>query len=324
MGYLLRRVLQLVPAVWCILTLTFVLIHLAPGGPLVALSGDFSTAEYQREVAAIYGLDRPLIEQYATYMTHVLGGDLGHSYFFRRPVAAVLLERLPATLLLMLPAIALSSGLGIAIGLASTPARTPRANVGLVVIALGAYAVPTFWLAQLLVLLFAVELDWLPAQGFSDLRAAHSGLALWLDVVRHLALPVVALAINSLAVTALVAAARLRNEVAQPYFQTALAKGLSFAAARRGHALRNTMVPIVTVIGGRVGFVCAGAVLVENVFGWPGLGRLIVAASENRDYPLVLGLFLFISVFTLVANLVTDALYGLIDPRIRQGRANDA
>ena len=233
MRYLLRRLLQLIPTLLGIVTLTFVIVHAAPGGPLVALSGEFSTAEYQRTVQALYGLDRSLPEQYLRYLGNVLTGDLGQSYFYKQAVLAVMLDRLPATLLLMLPAFTLSSLLGIWLGLAAVKRSDPQ-------------------------------------------EASASCL-------------------------------------------TALAKGLGERAALRTHALQNALLPIVTIIGGRIGFIFAGAVLVETVFAWPGLGRLVVSASLNRDYPVLLGLFLCISAMTLIVNLVTDFLYPVIDRRIRQG-----
>ena len=320
MRYVLRRALQLIPALLGIVTLTFVLIHAAPGGPLVALTGEFSTAEYQRTVEALYGLDRPLSEQYLRYLGHVLTGDLGKSYFYKQSVMAVILDRLPATLLLVLPGLVLSSLLGIWLGIATLRRSEPASGLGMVAVMTAAYAVPMFWSAQLLALLFAYGLGWFPVQGMRNPRLDGSGLAGALDVAHHLVLPILAFALHDLAMTTVVTRARVRDEMQLPYFLTALAKGLDESTARRRHALRNALLPIVTLIGGRIGYLLAGAVLVETVFGWPGLGRLVVAASLNRDYPLLLGLFLCISAVTLTANLVTDLLYPLIDPRISYRR----
>jgi peptide/nickel transport system permease protein len=324
MAYAVRRALLLVPALLAIVTLTFVIVHAAPGGPLVALSGEFSTAEYQRTVEHLYGLDRPLAEQYFVYIANVLGGDLGQSYQFKQPVLSVIIDRLPATLLLMVPATLLSSLMGIWLGLLTLRRSATRSGSGVMLVILGSYAVPAFWLAQLLILLFAIQLNWLPVQGMSDPHREGARLEEWLDVLRHLILPVLALALHHLALTAVVTRARVRDEMQQPYFRTALAKGLEHWVAVRRHALRNALLPIITVIGGRIGFIFAGAVLVETVFAWPGLGRLVVLASLNRDYPLLLGLFLCISAMTLLANMVTDLLYSVIDPRVRQGAVSHA
>jgi peptide/nickel transport system permease protein len=321
MRYLLRRLLQLIPTLLGIVTLTFVIIHAAPGGPLVALSGEFSTAEYQRAVAALYGLDRSLPEQYLRYLGNVLTGDLGQSYFYKQAVLAVVLDRLPGTLLLMLPSLALSSLAGIWLGLVTTKQADRARGLGVMAGVYATYAVPVFWLSQLLVLAFALHLGWFPVQGMRNARLEGQAVSALLDMAYHLVLPVLALSLHHLSLTTVVTRARVREEMRKPYFLTALAKGLGVYAARRGHALRNALLPIVTVIGGRIGFIFAGAVLVETVFSWPGLGRLVVSASLNRDYPLLLGLFLCISAMTLIANLVTDLLYPVIDPRIRQGES---
>jgi peptide/nickel transport system permease protein len=315
--YLLRRLLQIGPMLLGLLTLTFILIHLAPGGPVVALSGEFSTAEYQRELEARYGLDRPLPERYLRYLGQVLQGDLGVSYYYKTPVLEVILARLPATLLLVLPAVTISSGLGIWLGVQAARRPGSLSDLGVNVATLTAFAIPVFWLAQLLVLLLAVHLNWFPVQGMRNVRANYQGLQLWLDVAWHLTLPVLTMTLHQLALTTALTRAGMRNEMGQDYVRTARAKGLPGQQVLYGHALRNALLPVVTVIGGRVGFLLAGAVLTETVFAWPGLGRLVVSASLNRDYPVVLGLFICISLLVLLANLVTDLVYAWLDPRIR-------
>jgi peptide/nickel transport system permease protein len=323
MSYLARRLLQALPTLWCALTLAFVLVHLAPGGPVVALSGEYSTAEIQRDIEAAFGLDRPMLERYLRFVGAMLAGDLGHSYYFKKPVIDVLLERLAATLTLMAPALALSSLGGIWAGMLAARRANDATGLGVTVLVLGSYAIPAFWLAQLLVLVFAVQLAWFPVHGMTAPLGEATGVGLWAEVAYRLVLPVAALSLHNLAFTTMVTRARMRDEMRNPYFRTALAKGLPVATAMRRHALRNAMLPIVTVIGSRVGFLFAGAVMVETVFAWPGLGRLIVAASLNRDYPVVLGLFLLVSVAVLAANLATDLIYAAIDPRVRQGRRID-
>jgi peptide/nickel transport system permease protein len=323
MRYFVRRLLLAVPTLWCAITVAFVLVHTAPGGPLVALSGEFSTAEIQRQIEVTFGLDRPIAERYLSYVRAVSGGDLGYSYYFKQPVVEVLLDRLPATLLLMVPALVLSSAFGIWFGAAGALRSEDSIGTGATAFVLTCYAIPGFWLAQLLALTFALKLGWFPVHGMTDPRSGAVGWQLWLEVAHRLVLPLAALSLNNLAATALVARARLREEMRLPYFRTALAKGLSARSATRRHLLRNAMLPIVTVIGNRVGFLCGGAVMVETVFAWPGLGRLVVAASLNRDYPVVIGLFLLISAVVIFANLVTDAMYAFIDPRVRQARTQN-
>lgn len=315
--YLLRRLLQIVPMLIGIGTLTFLMIHLAPGDPIVALSGEFSTAEYQRQQEAYYGLDRPLYEQYFRYLANVLRGDFGTSYYFKQSVTSVVFERLPATLLLIIPSLFLSSTIGIWLGAVSAQQRHSIFDFGIISGALTSYAMPIFWFAQLLLLLFALQLDWFPVQGIQDVRANYSGWRLWLDVAYHMILPVVTMTSQQLALIVMLTRSGLHNELRQDYVRTAQAKGLSASRVLRRHALRNALLPVVTVIGHRIGFLFAGAVLTETVFAWPGLGRLVISASLNRDHPLILGLFLFIGIAVLIANLLTDLAYAILDPRIR-------
>lgn len=315
--YLLRRLLQLIPMLVGLITLIFFLIHLAPGGPVVALSGEFSTAEYQRQLEARYGLDRPIHQRYLRYVAAVISGDLGTSYYFKEPALAVVLERLPATLLLVIPSLLFSSVIGIWLGAVSAQRRRSVHDLGIITAALTSYSIPIFWLAQLLLLLFAVQLNWFPVQGMRDMRANYSGMWLWLDVAHHLALPVLAMTLHQLALTVILTRAGIHNELQQDYIRTARSKGLPDPRVMRYHALRNALLPVVTVIGGRIGFLFAGAVLTETVFAWPGLGRLVVSSSINRDYPVILALFFCISLAVLLANLITDITYALLDPRIR-------
>lgn len=319
--YLVRRLLQIVPMLLGVGTLVFFLVHATPGGPVVALGGEFVSAEYQAAIERLYGLDRPLIEQFGRFLGLLLQGELGQSYKFKAPVVDVILARLPATLLLMLPALALSAAVGIWSG-ALAARRSGRAqDLGIVTCTLLCYAVPIFWLGQLLLFAFAVRVEWFPIHGMVDERAAFAGWRRGLDVAHHLFLPCLTLTLHQLAFTVLITRTCLIDEMQRPYFTTALAKGLSLRQAQYGHALPNGILPVVTLIGNRVGWLVAGTILVENVFAWPGLGRLVITASLSRDHPLIIGIVLFVALLTLVANLVTDLIYGLIDPRIRQEEA---
>lgn len=312
--YVLRRLLQVPVGLAVVGALAFLLIHLAPGGPVTALSGEFATEELRQEIEARYGLDRPLGERYLAWMGAVLQGDFGRSYLHKAPVMTVILERLPATLSVVLPAAALSLLIGGAIGLWSTgPPGAQRRRLAGPLLALVGHAVPTFWVAQGLVLLFALGLGWLPVQGLDDPRLARPDL---LDHVRHLVLPVTTLAIHQLAMTALVLRAALGREVGRPYMTTALAKGLPFPRARRDHALVNALQPVLAVLAGRIGATFVGAVAVETVFALPGLGRLIVSAAINRDHPLVLGIALSVCAVAMIGNLLTDLAMNRIDPRM--------
>lgn len=311
--YILRRLLQVPLGLAIVGSLAFLLMHLAPGGPVTALSGEYATAELRQEIEARYGLDRPLGERYLAWMSAALRGDFGRSYLHKEPVINVILERLPATLSLVLPAAALSLLIGGAIGLWSVPPPGRQRSFLGPLLALIGHMMPTFWVAQGLVLLFALTLGWLPVQGLDNPRLTTPDL---LDRVRHLVLPVTALTIHQLATTALTLRAALISEVDRPYMTTASAKGLDFPRARRSHALVNAVQPVLAVLGGRIGASFVGAIAVETVFALPGLGRLIVSAAINRDHPLVLGIALSVCAVAMLGNLLTDLAMNRIDPRM--------
>ncbi len=314
--YLVRRLSQVLPTVAALILLTFCLIHLAPGDPVIALGGEHGDVGYYAFIRARFGLDRPLPAQLLTYMRNVFEGDLGVSYVHGRPVAGLIAERLPATLLLMSTALLLSSAAGVALGvLAARRAHRP-ADLLLRTAALLGYATPSFWLAQVVVLALAVGTGLFPVQGMTDARQASTGLRHATDVLRHLALPAFVLATNELALTTRLVRTGLLEALASDYVRTARAKGLPEGRVAR-HALRNALLPVVTVIGGRVGMLFSGAVLVEAVFAWPGLGQLLVSSLLARDYPALLGMFLLVSLAVVFANLVTDLACGWLDPRIR-------
>jgi peptide/nickel transport system permease protein len=315
-GYLLRRLAQVIPAVAGILLVAFVVIHTAPGDPVVALAGEHGDAAYHAFIRAKFGLDRPLPEQLLTYAGHVLRGDLGLSYVHGRPVTAVIAERLPATLLLMLSALGLSTAAGLALGVLAARRAERPADMAIRVGAVLGHATPSFWLAQVAALTLAVGTGLFPVQGITDARAGHTGWRHALDVLHHLALPALVLAAGELALTTRLVRAGLLEALRTDYARTARAKGLPESGVIR-HALRNALLPAVTVLGGRIGMLCSGAVLVESVFAWPGLGQLLLSSIQTRDAPILLGMFFLVSTVVIVANLVTDVAYAWLDPRIR-------
>lgn len=314
--YLLRRLGQAIPAVAGLLLLTFLLIHLAPGDPVIALGGEHGDAEHYAHIRARFGLDRPLLEQLAVYAGNAMTGDLGTSFVHGRPVVGVIAERLPATLLLMSAALLLSSVAGVALGTVAARRAHRPADLALRVGALIGHGVPSFWLAQVAVLVFAVGAGLLPVQGMTDARRSSTGLAHAVDVARHLVLPVAVLAASELGLTTRLTRSGLLAALASDYVRTARAKGLPERRVTL-HALRNSLLPVVTVIGSRVGMLCSGAVLVEAVFAWPGVGQLLLSSLSSRDYPVMLGIFLLVSLAVVIANLLTDLVYGWLDPRIR-------
>jgi len=315
--YVVRRLLQVLPAVASILIVTFAIVHAAPGDPVVAVAGDSGTPEYYDFMRAKFGLDQPLPRQFLTYSGDVLTGDLGTSFAQGQRVSSLIAERVPATLLLMGTALALSTAGGIALG--ALAARRPFGPFDLAVstTALIGYALPVFWLAQLAMLSIAYRTGWFPIQGMTTARVQYTGLAHLGDVGRHLVLPALVLAVSEVALITRIARTGILTEMSQDYVRVAQAKGLSATGALVHHALRNALLPVVTVVGSRIGFLFSGAVLVETVFGWPGLGRLVLSAAQTRDHPVLLGMVLLVAFCLVLANLVTDLAYAVVDPRIR-------
>lgn len=315
--WFVRRLLQCVPAVAGILVVTFFLVYLLPGDPAVVLAGEAADPTRIAEVRAQFGLDRSVPVQFVSYAGNVLRGNFGDSFSQGLPVRTVIAQRWWPTLLLSGTALLFSSMLGIILG--ALAARRPYGrldlgiNGGIVLI----HALPGFWLAQLAILAFSVHNGWFPVGGMTDARTAYSGLAHWRDIAFHLILPAGILCLTELAVVARIVRSGLLDQMGSRYASTALAKGLSPWEVLTAHALRNALLPAVTVIGGRVGTVLAGTTIIETIFSWPGLGRTLVDAAQNSDRPLILGLVLLGSVTVVVANLLTDLVYAVLDPRIR-------
>jgi peptide/nickel transport system permease protein len=315
--YVVRRLLQVLPAVASILIVTFAVVQAAPGDPVVAVAGESGNEEYYAFMREKFGLDRPVVEQFWTYATNVLRGDMGVSFVQGQEVVDLIFERVPATLLLMGSALLVSTVGGIVLG--ALAARRPFGpfDLGVSTGALIGYALPSFWLAQLAMLTIAFRTGWFPIQGMTDARADYSGLAHYLDVARHLVLPSLVLAASEVALITRIARTGILAEMDSDYIKVAQAKGLSPTGALVHHALRNALLPVVTVVGTRIGFLFSGAVLVETVFGWPGLGRLVLSAAQTRDHPLLLGMVLLVAFSLVLSNLLTDLLYARVDPRIR-------
>lgn len=316
--YLLQRLTQAVPAVFGIVTLAFVIVHAAPGDPVLALAGEHGDAAYYAFMRAKFGLDRPLPEQFLRYLGHAVRGDLGSSFVHGRPVLHIVAERLPATVLLMVTALALSTVGGVLLGLVAGRDSRRGVDVAIRAGAVLGHALPSFWLAQLAALTLAVGSGWFPVHGITDPRGGFTGWRHALDVAHHLALPALVLAAGEVALLTRLVRSGVRQELLADYVRAARARGLPEGAVVR-HALRNALLPVVTVVGGRVGMLFTGAVLVEAVFAWPGLGQLLLSSIQTRDLPVLLGMFVLVSVTVIVANLVTDLAYVRLDPRVRFG-----
>lgn len=317
--YLGRRLAQAVPLTLGVLVITFTLIHLAPGDPIYALAGDGGDAAYYARARAQYGLDRPLPEQLARYLLATLRGDFGYSFGYGQPALRVILARVPATLLLTGSAFVLATALGLLLGVLTATRPRSALDSGIAAFTLTTYAMPVFWLGQLLVLLFAVRLQLLPVQGMVSVRENYTGLRHLWDVAQHLALPALTLALPQLALLVRLTRTSLREVLAEDFVRVARAKGLAERVVLWRHALRNALLPIVTVTGGHIGVLLTGAALTETIFAWPGVGRLLLDSTLKRDYPVLMGIFLLVTGIVIAANLLTDALYTLLDPRVRLG-----
>lgn len=297
--------------------LNFALIRMAPGDPAAVLAGE-SGASDEQFIAAIrrdYGLDRPLHEQVFTYLRRLAVLDLGMSYRTQRPVVNVIFERVPATLLLTVPALLLAIIVGTSLGtMAATRAGTWKDTL-ITSMAMLFYATPVFWVGLLLILLLSVSLEILPPFGMTSF-IKKTGLPGIIDVLQHLVMPVLSLALFYMAVYVRVARAATIEVLGRGFVRTAYAKGLSPPQALRRHVLRNAVLPSVTLAGLQVGQLMGGAVIIESVFAWPGIGRLAFDALMQRDYNVILGVFFVSSAMVVVANLLTDIVLRMIDPRI--------
>lgn len=316
--YALERLLQAIPLILGILIINFLLINLAPGDPITALVGDFPVpGDYIERVREQYGLDQPLPIRLFQYIANVVQGDLGYSFKYRVPVSELVLERLGRTMVLMITTIVFATALGVSLGIVA--AKKPHSWVDSIAsgIAIIGYAVPVFWLGQILIIVFAVLLNWLPSGGMRSTRETYVGLAYYLDMGRHMILPMLALSFRYVALTTRLSRSTLMEVLNSEYILAARIRGVSENRILWNHGLKASALPILTVIGYHFTFIVAGSALVETVFGWPGIGRLMYDSIFSRDYPTLLGILLAVSVVVIVVNLITDIAYAFLDPRIR-------
>ncbi len=311
------RLLLAVPVVLGILVVNFFLIHLAPGDAASVLAGEngAATPEYMDELRHKFGLDRSLGAQFVAYLANMLHGDLGFSFRNDSTVASLIGDRLGPTALLMLTAFAIALVVGILLGLlAATGSRRRDALISLV--SLVAYATPGFWLGLMMIVVLAIRLNWLPTSGFDTVGADNDGWGEVRDVARHLVMPAVSLALFYLAVYARVMRAAVLEQVGMDYVTTARAKGQTERAIMTGHVMRNALLPVVTMAGVQAGNLIGGSIVVETVFGWPGVGTLAFDALQSRDLNLLLGIFFVSACLVVVVNLAVDLVTVSLDPRM--------
>jgi peptide/nickel transport system permease protein len=316
--YMLLRLLQGLLTLALIATINFILVRAAPGDPVSVLAGESGASDPQfvAQLRAQFGLDQPLGTQLVTYLGKVARFDLGFSYRQQQPVLKLILDRLPATLLLTGTAFMLSLIFGITLGALSARRAGTWVDSLITLFALIFYATPLYWLALMAVLVFTVQLDWLPGFGFMTVGAGLSGFALALDIAKHLLMPALVLALFYMAVYTRMTRAAMLEVIQMDFIKTARAKGLKPHRILRAHVLRNALLPVVTLAGIQAGSMIGGAVLTETVFAWPGIGRLMFDALLQRDYSLLLGSFLITAAMAVLFNLITDLVYTIVDPRI--------
>ena len=309
--YVLRRLFGVIPVLILVALISFLLIHIVPGDPALIMLGNDASPARLEALRGQLGLDRSLPAQFAIWLGQVLHGNLGESFFLGRPVAQALLERLPATLQLAVLSFVFSLIIGIPAGLLAAVRQNTWRDQLIMTAAVGGVSIPNFWLGLAMILLFSVQLGWFPSGGY---------VPLWEDFwqgLRILILPSISLGLMQAALIARMARSSMLEVLRQDYVRTARAKGQRPSLVILKHALKNAMIPIVTTVGTAFGVLLGGAVVVEIVFTYPGLGRLVVLAVQRRDYPLVQGALLLTAVIYVLVNLAVDLLYGVFDPRIR-------
>ena len=329
--YIIKRLIQLIPVIIGVTIIAFSLIHLAPGDPARTMLGQHATQQELNEIREKYGLDEPVYVQYALWLNGVLHGDLGRSILTKELVVIEILERFPNTIELAIAAMIFAIIIGGLAGIISASKQYSITDYTVMGFALFGISMPVFWLGIMLMLIFGVILGWLPIGGRIDLIIPFQRVTGFMvldsiitgnfnaliSILKHLILPAIALGTIPMAIIARVTRSSMLEVLRQDFIRTERAKGLSERTVIYKHAVRNAMVPVVTVIGLNFGLLLSGAILTETVFSWPGLGRLVVNSVYQRDYPLVVGCILIFAIVFVVVNLITDILYTYIDPRIK-------
>ena len=306
-NYLIKRLLLTIPVLLGVATLVFALIHFIPGDPAQVMLGESASQEDIAQLRVRLGLDRPLIVQYGAFLRGAVRGDLGRSLRNDQPVARQIVERMPATAPLAFASMAVAVLFALPLGIIAAVWRGTAIDFAAMTLSLVGISIPNFWLGPLMAIVFAVQLGWLPVGGSGTLA--------------HLVLPSVTLGAALAAILARMTRASLLEELQEPYVLAARAKGVSRSRAVLHHAFRNSLIPIVTILGLQFGVVLTGAVITETIFAWPGIGRLLIQSIGFRDYPTVQGCVLLIAVTYVGVNLITDLTYGFLDPRIRVDRS---
>jgi len=309
--FVVRRLVQIIPTLFFVLLTVFLLMKLIPGDPAAVLLGPGARVQDIERFRAELGLDQPVFSQFVLYVKRVFTGDFGKSLIYKQDVLSLIIERLPTTLLLSVSALFIASIIGIPAGILAATKHDTFLDLSITVFSLVGISIPIFWFGMILIIVFALQLGWLPAVGIGNISNG-----IW-DVVKHIILPSVALGVQSMGIITRFTRSSMLEVLKQDYVRTALAKGLKNRLVLYNHALRNALVPIVTVIGLQLGTLLAGAVLTETVFALPGLGKLMIDAILRRDFLLVQGEVIVIAFIYILVNFIVDRLYALLNPKIR-------
>lgn len=315
--YIVRRTLQLIPILIGITILTFVIVQLAPGNPMQTMINPKITPEELQQAQENMGLNEPIIVQYFTWLKEVVTGNLGYTIKTGEPVAQLIFERLPATLLLTGSSFILAFVIGIPLGVFSATKQNKLPDYVLTFISFVGISIPSFFFGLGMIFIFALKLSWLPASGMQTIGGDLTGIRLYFDYIKHVIMPALVLALPTVAVVMRFTRASMLEVLGQDFIRTARSKGLSDRVVYLKHALRNALIPVITIFGLSIPFLFGGAYITEYIFNWPGMGSLGIQAITGREYPIIMALNLITSILVMSGNLIADLMYGWSDPRIR-------
>ena len=315
--YIRKRLLQAIPVVFGITLLTFFIMKMAPGGPLGGMISPRSSSEALLRAQEKLGLNKPIIVQYWNWLRELVQGNFGYSTYNGQDVLAMIMERLPATLLLTVTSFVFSFVVGIPLGVYSATHKYSKGDYGLTIFSFIGISIPSFFFGMGMIYIFAMKLKWFPTSGFGSALFRGTGFQLFLHKLRYLVMPALVMSLANLSSVMRFARSSMIETLSQDYIRTARAKGLAEKAVIYRHALKNSLIPVITIFGQSIPNLFGGAYITEKVFGWPGMGLLGVDAINNRDYQVLMGLTLFTAVLVLLGNLLADIMYSAVDPRIR-------
>ena len=317
--YLIKRFFQSITVIFAILLINFIIINIAPGDPARFMGGEvaLSSPEYLQAIRERWGLDKPIYERFLIYIYNLLRGDLGYSYRYLQPVSTLIAERLPTTLLLTITSTLLAFFIGTYLGLRAVRKVGGKVDTILTTTMFVFWSIPSFWLGIILIMIFGVHLKILPISGLVSVREMKTGIWYYLDILYHSILPITTLTLITIPVYYKLTRDTALNQLSEDYVTTFRAIGLDEGKIFKKHIFRNAILPPITVFGLQLGYAIAGAALIETVFGWPGMGRLLLDAIYMRDYPVIMGIYLIIAISVVLSNFIIDLVYMLLDPRVR-------